>query len=129
MLEFRPAPKKIGSPQEIGIAGATIHADPLIADDSVSTRLADLDWTVRLELERALAEKPAWAASLSGPEDMYRVNLGDGEFMVLAQLPDSDFVVARVDPTGPGVRRYDTDGDLVGEYETVQAAIQSVDMA
>ena len=129
MLEFRPAPKKIGSPREIGIVGATIHADPLIADAGVSTRLADLDWTVRLELERAFAEKPDWAASLSGPEDMYRVNLNDGEFMVLALLPDTDVVVARLDPTGPGIRRYDTDGDLIGEYETVQAAVQSVDIA
>lgn len=124
MLEFRPAPKKIGSPREIGVVGATIHADPLVVDDVVSTRLVDLDWTVRLELERVLAEKPEWATSLSGPQDMYRVNLDDGEFMVLAQLPDTDFVVARLDPPGPGIRRYDTDGDLIGEYETVQAALE-----
>jgi hypothetical protein len=129
MLEFRPAPKKIGSPGQIDVVGATVHADPLNPDDSASTRLADLDWTVRHELERAFAEKPDWAASLSDAEGMYRVNLDDGEFMVLAQLPDTDFVVARLDPPGPGIRRYDTDGDLIGQYETVQAAVQSTDTA
>lgn len=124
MLEFRPAPGKIGSSREIGVIDATIHADPLIADDSVSPRLADLDWTVRLELEQELAQKPERAASLSAPEDMHTVNLDDGEFMVLAQLPDTDFLVARLDPAGPGTRRHDTDGDLIGEYATVQEAVQ-----
>jgi hypothetical protein len=124
MLEFRPAPGKVGSSREIGVIGATIHVDPLVADDSVSTRLADLDWTVRVELEQVLARKPEWAASLSAPEEMYTINLDAGEFMVLAQLPDTDFVVARLDPAGPGIRRYDTDGDLIGEYATVQEALQ-----
>lgn len=129
MLEFRPAPGKIGSSREIGVIGATIHVDPLIADESVSTRLADLDWTVRLELERVLAQKPEWAASLSAPGEMYTVSLDEGEFMVLAQLPDTDFVVARLDPAGPGIRRYDTDGELIGEYATVQEALQDGEMA
>jgi hypothetical protein len=129
MLEFRPAPGEIGASRAIGVIDTTIHVDPLIADGRVSTRLMDLDATVRLEIDQVLAQRPEWAVWLSDPADLYTVHLDDGEFMVLAQLPDTDFVVARVDPAGPGIHRYDTDGHLIGEFATLQEAVQSADAA
>jgi len=123
MLEFRPGPRKVGSTGDIEVVDATIHVDPM-APDVASSRLVELDMSVRIELDRVHRRRPAWATTLALPGEMYTINLDDGVFLVLAQLPDTDFVVARVDPAGPGIRRYDTDGDLVGEYDSIQAAVE-----
>jgi hypothetical protein len=123
MLEFRPGPRKMGSAREIEVVDATILVDPMVPD-AASSRLVELDMSVRVELDRVLRGKPAWAGTLATPGEMYTINLDDGVFMVLAQLPDTHYVVARVDPAGPRIRRYDTDGELVGEYDSIQAAVE-----
>ena len=126
MLEFRPGPRKIGSPDDIRVTKTTVLVDPMIPEPPASSRLDELHPAVRAELEQSRVEAPDWAAVLAAPEEMYSINLEDGIFLVLAQLPDTDFVVARIAPPGPGVRRYDTDGDLVGEFATVQEAVESL---
>ena len=125
MLEFRPAPRTVGTPDEIRVTKATVLVDPMIPEVAPVSRLAELDPAVRAELERSQAAAPVWAAVLAAPDEMYSINLDDGICLVLAQLPDADFVVARIEPAGPGIRRYDTDGELVGEYPTVQEAVES----
>ncbi len=71
ILEFRPGPRKVGTPKEIEVTGVTLHVDPMISDDGASSRLTQLDMAVRAELERALEKKPGWAAALAPPEEMY----------------------------------------------------------
>lgn len=123
MLEFRPGPKKVGAPGEIRVTKTTVLVDPMIPAPAVSSRLDELDPAVRSELEQGQLDQPDWASWLTEPDKAYTINLDDGVFMVLAQLPDTDFIVARVEPPGSGVRRYDTDGDLVGEFATIQEAV------
>jgi hypothetical protein len=126
MLEFRPGPRKIGSADEIRVTRTTVLADPMTPETPAASRLDELDSAVRAELEQIQVDRPDWAAALAAPDEMYSIDLDDGIFLVLAQLPDTDFVVARIEPPGPGIRRYDTDGDLVGEYATVQEAVESL---
>jgi hypothetical protein len=124
MLEFRPGPRKIGAPDEIRVTGATVLVDPMVPDAGPTSRVAELDPAVRAELEQIGGDKPDWAVSLADPDEMYTITLDDGVFMVIAQLPDTDFLVARVDPPGPGIRRYETDGELVAEYGTVREGVE-----
>ena len=122
MLEFRPGPRTIGSPDEIRVTRATVLVDPMIPDAGSPSRVAELDPAVRAELEGIRGEAPEWAGSLMDSDEMYSITLDDGVFLVLAQLPDTDFLVAPIDPARPGIRRYETDGDLVAEYATVREA-------
>jgi hypothetical protein len=42
---------------------------------------------------------------------------------VLAQLDDTSHLLARLDPPRRGVRRFDSDGELIGEYDHLTDAM------
>jgi hypothetical protein len=124
-LLFKPSPRDLGSRDEIAAVDTTLHVDPMLADDGTALRqrLADLEPTLREELQRIWADRPSWAASVGAPEDLYTIDLEDGTLLVIAQLEDTTYVVAGVDPPRPGVHRYEAEGDLIGEYATVREAV------
>ena len=62
--------------------------------------------------------------ALAAPDDLYSIDLDDGTCLVLGQLDDTSHLVARLDPRGPGVRRFDSDGELIGEYDHLSDAIR-----
>lgn len=121
----KPSPRDLGSRDEIAAVDTTLHVDPMLADDGTALRqrLADLEPTLREELQRIWADRPSWAASVGAPEDLYTIDLEDGTFLVIAQLEDTTYVVAGVDPPRSGVHRYEAEGDLIGEYATVREAV------
>jgi hypothetical protein len=124
---FRPAPRDLGSRASILVTDTTLHVDPMKPDDggSVRARLDELAPSIRAELEAAWAERPDWASAIVEPDGTYRIDLDDGTYLVLAQLEDTTFIVAATDPPRQVIRRYDPDGDLVGEFASVRAAVEA----
>lgn len=122
---FKPSPRKLGPRASIVAVKTTLHADPMQPDDgsSLAGRLEELSPNVRAELEAAWFERPDWASALVQPDGLYGIDLDDGSYLVLAQLEDTTYVVAGVDPRRRKVRRYEPDGELVGEYATVREAL------
>ena len=69
------------------------------------------------------ATRPGWAGALVERDGIYGIDLEDGSYVVLAQLDDTTYVVAGVDPQRRKLRRFEPDGELVGEYSTVREAL------
>jgi hypothetical protein len=124
-IAFTSEPKHLGDPRALEVVAATIHADPMgpAVDPGITHRLDDLDTALRAELESMWATKSADDVGLASPADTYRIHLSDGTFLVLAQLGDTSFLVAPIDPPRPGVRRYWPDGELSREYPDMRSAI------
>jgi hypothetical protein len=117
-LRFSPRPATLGPAAEITVTKATIHADPMAPDAGATTRdyLERIDPGVRAELEDVWA-RPETAAGLAKPDELYSIDLDDGAWLVLAQLDDTSFLVARLDPPGPGFRRFEPDGEIIADYD------------
>ncbi len=128
-LDFRPSPKRLGGRSSIRTTGITLHADPMTPDDGAGPRrlLAQLDDRTRAEYEALTAGSPA-DPFLSGLEDLYSIHLEDGEYLLLAQLPDTSFVVAPTGPKRSGVYRFWPDGEAIAEYASIRAAIDDADV-
>src|SRR5204863_397970 len=62
-------------------------------------------------------------AGLFGRDGLYTINLPDGDYLMLAELDDGTTLVAPIDPRRPGVRRYEPNGDLIGEFATLAEAL------
>ena len=124
-LLFRPAPKRLGPRSAIEVTKVTILADPMLPDagDPAEARLADLDPDLRAELETLWASGSADALAVLGRNELYTVNLPDAECLMLGQLDDATVLVAAIDPRRPGVRRYEPDGEVIGEYRTMADAL------
>lgn len=124
---FRPPPRALGLRHSMEVTGVRLHADPMRPDDEAPAAqlLQRLAPGIRVELERAWAERPAWARDLVEPDGVYEIELEDGSFAVVAQLPDTTFVVAGLEAPAGRVRRYEPDGTLAGEYAAVEAAIRA----
>jgi len=124
---FSPGPKQLGLRDGITVTKVTVHVDPTKPDDGSEPRrrLEGLAPGVRRELETAWSTQPNWSAALLDASGVYEITLEDGAYLVLAQLDDTTFVVAGVDPARRGVRRYEPGGDLIGEYTSVEEAIAS----
>jgi hypothetical protein len=124
-LAFRPSPNRLGDRSRLVTTTVMLHADPMIPDDGASTeaRLAGLEPALRADLESRWADGTAEADGLLGRDEVYTIDLDDGTYLMLAQLEDTTMLVARVDPQGPGVRRFDTDGELVGEHPSLSDAL------
>jgi hypothetical protein len=124
-LSFTPSPKGLGDQRAIVAERVTLHVDPMIPDDGASAlrRLDLLDPVIRAELESIWAQAGSESRLLSGPEELYTIDLDDGIYLVLTQLDDTSYLVAPVDPPGAGVRRYWPDGDSIRTYSTVREAL------
>jgi hypothetical protein len=120
-LTFSPSPKRLGDRRAIRVTQVTLHADPMAPDDGRAAleRLASLDGGTRTEYDLLTGDK----APLFWPEETYSVHLDDGEYLVLAQLDDTTFVSAPIEPPRAGIRRFSPDGDPVGDYPTTAAAL------
>jgi hypothetical protein len=120
-LTFSPSPKRLGDRRAIRVTHVTLHADPMAPDDGrpALERLASLDGGTRTEYDLLTGDK----APLFGPDETYSVHLDDGEYLVLAQLDDTTFVSAPIEPPRAGIRRFSPDGDPVGDYPTIAAAL------
>jgi hypothetical protein len=129
-LHFAPNPKKLGKPHSIEIAGVKLHADPMQESPATAAHLdvVRLDIALRAELEAVWRDRPDWASSVADPTEVYLVHIGDTECLVLAQLPDTTYIAGRVDPPGPGVVRFEPDGDLIIEYASLREAVDSRDI-
>jgi hypothetical protein len=127
-VAFLPDAAQLGDPDSIAVTTVTIHADPMLPDDGSATeaRLAALDPDLRAELQQAWAGKVGVDAGLLAPGDTYEVDLADGTWLMLAQLDDTTFLMARSDPSGPGIRRFHPSGDPVDDYPTLTAALAAV---
>ena len=123
-LSFSPKPRALGPRDEITAVRTTLHADPMVPDAGGTTRdyLERLDPGVRAELEDAWS-RPDRSIGLAAPDDLYSIDLEDGTYLVLAQLDDTSQLVVRLDPPGPGLRRFDSDGELIGEYDHLSDAM------
>jgi hypothetical protein len=123
--DFKPSPRKLGPRDSIVVTKMTLHVDPTQPDvgSSVARRLDALARSLRAELDRAWSERPGWADALVDRDGIYGIDLEDGSYLVLAQLEDTTYVVAGVDPRRPNLRRYEPSGDLAGEYRTLQEAL------
>jgi len=97
----------------------------MIPDDGASARqrLELLDPVIRAELESIWAEAASESRLLSGPEELYTIDLDDGRYLVLSQLDDTSYLLAPVDPPQPDVRRYWPDGDPIRTYGNVREAL------
>jgi hypothetical protein len=67
--------------------------------------------------------RPDRSVGLIQREDLYSIDLDDGTYLVLARLDDTSHLFARLDPPGPGVRRFDSGGELIGEYDHLTDAM------
>jgi hypothetical protein len=121
-LDFRPSPSRLGERSSIYTTGMTLHLDPMIPDGgSVARRLlASLDRATRAEFEALIA---GGNGPLMGADDVYSIHLDDGEYLMLAQLADTSLVVAPIEPARPSVRRLWPDGDPIGDYPHIRAAL------
>ncbi len=128
-VDFRPSPKRLGERSSIRTTGITLHADPIIPDDGAGAGrlLATLDGRTRAEYEAIVAENSGTSV-LSGLDDLYSIHLDDGEYLMLAQLPDTRFVVAPTHPKGVGVRRFWPDGDPIMYYPNIRAALDDAEI-
>lgn len=124
-LTFTPSPKKLGDRRAIRTTGLTMHADPMVPDDGAAARqrLEALEDATRAEYETLIAAQPG-KSDLLGIDELYAIQLDDGEYLMLAQLDDTSFVVAPTHPPRPGVRRYWPDGDPNEDYATIRAALE-----
>ena len=122
---FRPSPRKLGPRDSIFVTKTILHVDPTQPGDgsSVAGRVEELAPNVQAELEAAWSERPAWADALVDRDGMYGIDLDDGSYLVLAQLDDTTYVVGGVDPPRRRIRRFDPDGELVGEFATLREAM------
>jgi hypothetical protein len=127
-LHFAPHPKKLGKSHAIEVAGVKLHADPMQESPGTAAHpdLLRLDIALRAELEAVWRDRPAWASPVSNSTDVYVVHIGDAECLVLAQLPDTTYVAGKVDPPGPGVVRFEPDGDVIGEFASLREAVTHV---
>jgi hypothetical protein len=125
LLEFKPKPKSLG--EAIVVGRVKLHADPTIPDDGAESlrRLSRLNPKISDELRRAWADQPDWAKELSPIDDLFEIELPEGTFVVLSQLPDTTFVAARADTVSPVVSRFDTDGSQVGSFTTAREAFEA----
>ena len=116
-VRFNPKPRALGPRDQIASTRATLHADPMVPHAGATARdyLARIDPRLRAELEQAW-ERPDPSMALAVRDELYSIDLDDGAYLVLAQLEDTSFVVARLDDPGRGVRRFEPDGELIGEY-------------
>lgn len=128
-LNFRPSPKRLGDRSSIRTTGITFHGDPMIPDDGAGARrlLDSLHDQTRTEYAALLAETPA-ADFLLGLDDVYSIHLDDGEYLMLAQLPDTSFVVAPTHRKRAGVRRFWPDGEPIAAYDSIRAALDDADV-
>jgi hypothetical protein len=124
-LAFRPAPRQLGDPDEIVVTDVMLHADVMLPDDgaAVEAIVASLDAALRSELEERWASGTAAADGLLDREELYSTDLEDGTYMLLGLLPDQSVLVAPIDPSGPGVRRYEPEGELLGVHPTLADAL------
>lgn len=124
-LSFTPSPRRLGDQRAIIAERVALHVDPMIPDDGASTqrRLELLDPATRSELESIWAAGGSESRLLSGPDELYIIDLDEGSFLVFGQLDDTSYLVAPVDPPQPGVRRYWTDGEPIRTYSTVREAL------
>ena len=123
-IPFRPSPKQMGDLDSIHATGVNLHADPLEDKAGTDAELVErLPDRLRTELERLWSSEAS--SPLLGRNDIYEVDLDDGTYMMLAQLPDTTFAAVRLDPTEDVVHRFDTTGSVVGTYDAVQSALQA----
>jgi hypothetical protein len=124
-ITFGEKPHGLGKSAALRVGSVTIHVDPMnpAVDPGITNRLDDLDAALRAELESMWATKLADDVGLASPADTYHIQLSDGTFLVLAQLVDTSFLVAPIDPPRSGVRRYWPDGELSREYADMRSAI------
>jgi hypothetical protein len=122
---FRPSPKRLGERGKITAARVRVQADPMAASvgNFADDLVARLDPEVRRELEAAWLSRASWAAQLMERDEIYSIDLDDGAYMMLSQLDDTSFVVARLDWTGPVVRKFAPDGELLGDYRSPRDAL------
>ena len=128
-VSFKPRPRDLGTPTSIQVESVTVHVDPMVEreDPGIEQRLAELDASIRAELEAMWADGTADAAGLAGRDEVFRIGLEDGDHIVLAQFDDTTYLVAPIDPSGKGVRRYLPDGDLEGTYPDIRSALDDRD--
>lgn len=124
-IAFTPSPKRLGQPPAIEVGGVTIHADPMLTtpDAGIEDRLGAMDVRLRAELESMWADGSADGYGLASPAETYRIQLDDGDHIVLAQLDDTSYLVAPIDPPRPAVRRFWPDGELMREYPDLRSAV------
>jgi hypothetical protein len=124
-IAFTPSPKRLGQTRAIEVGGVTIHADPMLptADDGIEECLGAMDVRLRAELASMWADGSAARFGLASKAETYRIQLDDGDHVVLAQLDDTSYLVAPIDPPRPRVRRFWPDGDLVREYPDLRSAV------
>lgn len=128
-LAFRPSPKKLGLQDAVTIDFVKLHLDPMAPDDpavSLGAMLARLDPTVRDQLNVLWFTGSAADLGLLDATDLYEVHNSDGTYLMLGQLQDTTMLMARIDPQRPGVTRFDPDGDVIGHYQDVGAALLAV---
>jgi hypothetical protein len=124
-ITFQPRPKELGDVRRLRVETATVHLDPMIrtVEVGIEQRLEGLDSAIRAELDAMWADGSADRLGLSSPSEIFRVQLEDGKYLLLAQLDDTSFLVAPIDPLRPGVKRFEPDGELLGEYQDVRSAL------
>jgi hypothetical protein len=123
-LRFSPKPAALGPHHGITATHTTLHADPMVREAGATTRdyLDRLDPAVRADLEDAWS-RPDRSVGLIARDHLHSIDLDDGTYLVLAQLDDTSHLLARLDPPRRGVRRFDSDGELIGEYDHLTDAM------
>jgi hypothetical protein len=91
-------------------------------------QLLQLDVPLRAELDAIWATRPSWASAVADPNEVYAGHVDDAEYLVLAQLPDTTYVAAPLDPPRSGVHRFETDGDPIDHYSTLRDALARRDV-
>ena len=127
-LAWRPNANALGDPDSIVATSVTIHADPMRPDDGTGAelRFAGLDPALRADLEQAWADERPSISGLLDPDRTYEVELDDGTWLMLAELDDTTFLLARSDPSAPGLRRLHPSGDLVADYPSLADALSDL---
>ena len=128
-IYFTPSPKRLGKRTEIQVGRVTLHSDPMKPASGAAghPQLSQLDVPLRAELDAIWARRPSWAAVVAGPDDVYSVFIGDAQYLVLAQLPDTTYVAAPLDPPGSGVEQFEAEGEPIARYPTLYDAVASSD--
>jgi hypothetical protein len=126
-MYFAPSPKRLGKSSAIQVGKVTLHVDPMkpASGSAGHPQLVQLDVPLRAELDAIWASRPQWAAVVASPDEVYSVYVDGAEYLVLAQLPDTTYVAAPLDPPGSGAWRFEPDGDPIATYPTLQQAIAS----
>jgi hypothetical protein len=125
-LAFKPGPRELGDLRAIAVDGdgVTIHANPMVValGTAAEHRLAELDPALLAELESMWADGSAERLGVAGPSELYRIELEDGEHIVLWQ-DDATLLVARIEPAVAGVLRVSPDDGLLREYPDLRTAL------